>query len=65
MIGDFPFPPGPEMHLNPFGPEFETLLRAKRILTIINNSALKTVCGCNYICGFNHWLPDFERAIKY
>lgn len=45
MVGDFPFPPGPEMHLNPFGPKSETLSRAKRRLDIINNSALKTVCG--------------------
>ena len=64
FICDYAFPPGPNMHLNPFGPKTETLQRAERILTVVNSHSLTTVCGYNYVCAFNDWLPDFERAIR-
>jgi len=64
FIGDYAFPSGPTMRLNPFGPQNETLQKAERILTIINSRPLKTVCGYNYACDFEDWLPDFEHAVK-
>jgi hydroxyacylglutathione hydrolase len=65
FICDYAFPPGSKMRLNPFGPKTETLQSAERILTIIHNRSLKTVCGYNYICDFIDWVSDFERAVKH
>lgn len=64
FICDYAFPPGSNMRLNPFGPNVETLQGAERILPIINHNSLTTVCGYNYVCAFDKWLPDFERAIE-
>ena len=42
FICDYAFPPGPDMRLNPHGPEDETLMRSKRILEIINEPLYRT-----------------------
>jgi len=49
------------MKFNPFGPEQETLKQARRILEIVKDLPLKTVCGYNYVAQFADWLPGFER----
>lgn len=64
FICDYAFPPGPNMRLNPFGPEKETLKGALNIMTIIDKKLLKTVCGYNYVCDFKDWHDRFVKVIR-
>jgi hydroxyacylglutathione hydrolase len=63
FICDYAFPPGPKMRLNPFGPQKETRDRAVRILEIISERSLETVCGFNFITEFDSWREDFKRLL--
>ncbi|WP_031432436.1 MBL fold metallo-hydrolase [Methylomarinum vadi] len=63
FICDYAFPPGPDMRLNPYGPELETRQGADAIFKIVRQRPLKTVCGYNYVCPFDDWLADFRRVI--
>jgi hydroxyacylglutathione hydrolase len=51
------------MRLNPFGPPDETRDRAARILEIISERSLETVCGYNFVAEFDSWRADFKRLI--
>lgn len=64
FICDYVFLTDAGMRFNPFGPEQETLLRARRIFEVVETRKLVTVCGYNYVMGFAEWLPRFERLIK-
>ena len=61
FICDYAFPPGAKMRFNPFGPQQETRDRATRILEIISERSLETVCGYNFITEFNSWREDFKH----
>lgn len=60
FICDYVFLTDGGMRFNPYGPEQETLKRARRIYEIVNGKALKTVCGYNYVTTFTDWLAKFE-----
>jgi hydroxyacylglutathione hydrolase len=64
FISDYAFPPGSRMQLNPFGPQAETSDRATRILEIISERSLETVCGFNYVTEFDSWREDFHHLIS-
>lgn len=59
----YAFPPGFRMQLNPFGPQDETRERAARILEVISERSLETVCGYNFITEFDGWREDFKRLL--
>jgi len=61
FICDYVFLTDTVMKFNPFGPQQETLKQARRILEIVKDLPLKTVCGYNYVAQFADWLPGFER----
>jgi hydroxyacylglutathione hydrolase len=61
FICDYVFLTDTGMQLNPFGPQQETQKQARRILEIVKDMPLKTVCGYNYVAQFSDWLPGFER----
>ncbi|MDH3688710.1 MAG: MBL fold metallo-hydrolase [Gammaproteobacteria bacterium] len=61
---DYAFPPGPNMHLNPYSPMDEIRARASRIIELISGRALTTVCGYNYVADFRQWIGDFRHAVK-
>jgi hydroxyacylglutathione hydrolase len=61
FICDYVFLTHSGMTFNPYGPERETRRQASRILEIVNNRPLKSVCGYNYVALFADWLPRFER----
>ncbi|MDJ0591140.1 MAG: MBL fold metallo-hydrolase [Pleurocapsa sp. MO_226.B13] len=63
FICDYAFPPGSRMRLNPFGSQKETRGRAARILEIISERSLETVCGYNFVTEFDGWHKDFERLL--
>ncbi|WP_277128049.1 MBL fold metallo-hydrolase [Chlorogloeopsis fritschii] len=63
FICDYAFPPGSRMQLNPFGPQDETRDRAARILEVISERSLETVCGYNFIADFNSWREDFKHLL--
>jgi hydroxyacylglutathione hydrolase len=51
------------MQLNPFGPQDETRDRASRILEVISERSLETVCGYNFITEFDSWREDFKHLL--
>lgn len=63
FICDYAFPPGAKMRLNPFGPQQETRDRAARILEVIWERSLETVCGYNFIAEFDRWREDFQHLL--
>lgn len=64
FICDYVFLTPSSMYFNPYGPEQETLLMARRIYEIVNGRPLKIVCGYNYIVGFTDWLSTFEGLLQ-
>ncbi|NER35188.1 MAG: MBL fold metallo-hydrolase [Oscillatoria sp. SIO1A7] len=64
FVCDYAFPPGSKMRLNPFGPKEETRNGGQKILEIIAERAIDTVCGYNYFVEFDPWLKDFERLFN-
>ena len=63
FVCDYAFPPGPKMRLNPFSPEDEIRARASRVVELISERPLKTVCGYNYVAEFDGWRTDFKRLV--
>lgn len=63
FICDYVFLTADGMHFNPYGPEQETRKQAKRILQIVADKALKTVCGYNYVADFGEWITKFESLV--
>ncbi|TVQ19819.1 MAG: MBL fold metallo-hydrolase [Leptolyngbya sp. DLM2.Bin15] len=63
FICDYAEPPGAKMRLNPFGPRDETLRGAERILEVIAERSLETVCGVNFVTDFESWREDFKHLI--
>jgi hydroxyacylglutathione hydrolase len=49
------------MRLNPFDPQAETRDRAARILEVISQRSLETVCGYNFVTEFNSWRENFKH----
>ncbi|MDJ0702705.1 MAG: hypothetical protein QNJ46_05440 [Leptolyngbyaceae cyanobacterium MO_188.B28] len=64
FICDYAFPPGPDMRLNPFGPQKATRQGASRILDIVSERSLETVCGYNFTTDFQSWLENFKRLVE-
>lgn len=63
FVCDYAFPPGSKMRLNPFGPQEETRKGALKIMEIIAERAIDTVCGYNYVVEFDPWRKEFERLL--
>jgi glyoxylase-like metal-dependent hydrolase (beta-lactamase superfamily II) len=61
FICDYVFLSDVGMQFNPYGPEQETRKQAHRVLEIVKDQPLKTVCGYNYVAQFADWLPGFKR----
>ncbi len=64
FVCDYAFPSGHSMRLNPHGPKHETRKGAERLLNIIEQMPLQTVCGYNYVCDYSDWLVDYRRIIN-
>lgn len=64
FICDYVFMTDNGMRFNPYGPEPETRQQAQRIVDIVKNKSLKTVCGYNYITNFADWLVELEHLIS-
>ncbi|MDD1605182.1 MAG: MBL fold metallo-hydrolase [Methylococcaceae bacterium] len=64
FICDYVFMTDNGMLFNPYGPELETRQHAQRIVEIVKNKSLKTVCGYNYITNFADWLVGLEHLIS-
>ncbi|MDD1615930.1 MAG: rubredoxin-type Fe(Cys)4 protein [Methylococcaceae bacterium NSP1-2] len=64
FICDYVFMTDDGMRFNPYGPELETRQHAQRIVEIVKNKSLKTVCGYNYITNFADWLVGLEHLIS-
>ncbi|PSB22772.1 MBL fold metallo-hydrolase [filamentous cyanobacterium CCP1] len=63
FICDYAEPPGSKMRLNPFGPRGETRNGAARILEVVSERSLETVCGYNFITEFDSWREDFQHLL--
>lgn len=61
FICDYVFLTAAGMRFNPYGPEQATRDQARRILAIIGDKPLQTVCGYNYVADYADWLPDFKH----
>lgn len=60
FLCDYVFLTRTGMRFNPFGPEHDTIRQAGRILEIIADKPLKTVCGYNYVANYTDWLTRFK-----
>ena len=63
FICDYAFPPGSNMQFNPFGPKNRTRKRASRILDLVSHRSLETVCGYNFVTGFDSWDKNFKQLL--
>ncbi|MEE9384933.1 MAG: hypothetical protein V3V08_16130 [Nannocystaceae bacterium] len=63
FICDYAFPPGSSMRFNPYSPGNEIRARATRVMEVIAQRSLKTVCGYNYITDFGGWRKDFSSLL--
>lgn len=63
FICDYVFLETGKMCFNPYGPEQETRDHAKRILAIVVDRPLNTVCGYNYVVPFAEWMALFKRLV--
>ena len=63
FICDYVFPPGSNMRFNPFGAKDKTRKRASRILDIVSEKSLETVCGYNFVTDFDSWYKDFKHLL--
>jgi hydroxyacylglutathione hydrolase len=65
FICDYVFLDGDGMKYNPFGPGDRTVSGGLRIREILNGRKLDTVCGYNYVIGFDDWKRRFDEELLY
>ncbi|MBS93371.1 MAG: MBL fold metallo-hydrolase [Chromatiales bacterium] len=63
FIGDYVYPPGAAMKLNPHGPLAATRDGAGRLVDVATSRLLTTVCGYNYVTDFATWQSAFMRLV--
>jgi hypothetical protein len=64
FLCDYLFIKGDSMQYNPFGPEKLTQEGGKKILSIIYQRNISTVCGYNYVIPFTEWKYKFDNHLK-
>lgn len=64
FICDYAFPPGSRMSLNPYSPKDKTRSGALKVIDLVAERPLETVCGYNYVTEFDTWYHDFVRVVK-
>ena len=64
FICDYAFPPGSRMRLNPYGPTDKTRTGALKVIDLVADRNLETVCGFNYVAEFDIWFHDFVRIVN-
>jgi len=62
FICDYVFLDGDGMKYNPFGPAGRTLEGGNRISKILEGRKLSTVCGYNYVIGYDDWKRRFAAG---
>jgi glyoxylase-like metal-dependent hydrolase (beta-lactamase superfamily II) len=62
FICDYVFLDGDGMKYNPFGPVGRTVAGGHRISEILDGRKLTTVCGYNYVIGYNDWKLRFDAG---
>ncbi len=62
FICDYVFLNGDGMKYNPFGPGDRTIAGGRRIREILAGRKLTTVCGYNYVIGYDDWQRRFEAG---
>jgi len=62
FICDYVFFAGDGMKYNPFGPADRTVAGGRRIRDILDGRTLTTVCGYNYVIGYDDWKPRFDAG---
>ena len=65
FICDYVFLDGDGMKYNPFGPAGLTVSGGCRILDILRGRKLSTVCGFNYVIGYDDWKGRFDAGPLY
>ncbi|MEW6426775.1 MAG: MBL fold metallo-hydrolase [Thermodesulfobacteriota bacterium] len=59
FVCDYVFLDGEGMKYNPFGPADRTVAGGRRLRDILEGRRLATVCGYNYVMGFEEWRRRF------
>lgn len=62
FICDYVFLDGDSMKYNPFGPVGQTIEGGHRIHEILEGRKLSTVCGVNYVIGYDEWKRRFSAG---
>lgn len=62
FICDYVFLEGAGMKYNPFGPADRTVAGGQRIRAILDGRKLTTVCGYNYVIGYDDWKRRFDAG---
>jgi glyoxylase-like metal-dependent hydrolase (beta-lactamase superfamily II) len=62
FICDYVFLAGDGMRYNPFGPADRTVAGGRRIREILAGRTLTTVCGYNYVVGYDDWKNRFDAG---
>ena len=62
FICDYVFLAGDGMKYNPFGPADRTVAGGRHILEILDGRTLTTVCGYNYVIGYDDWKRRFDAG---
>jgi hydroxyacylglutathione hydrolase len=62
FICDYVFLDGGGMKYNPFGPADRTVAGGHRIREILTGRKLSTVCGYNYVIGYDDWQRRFDAG---
>jgi hypothetical protein len=52
------------MKYNPYGSRSLTFKGGEKMLEIISDKNIETVCGYDYFIGFDEWLNYFEDLVK-
>jgi glyoxylase-like metal-dependent hydrolase (beta-lactamase superfamily II) len=62
FICDYVFLAGDGMKYNPFGPADRTVAGGDQIREILKGRTLSTVCGYNYVTGYDDWKRRFDAG---
>jgi hydroxyacylglutathione hydrolase len=62
FVCDYVFLAGDAMKYNPFGPADQTIAGGIRMGEILKGRKLSTVCGFNYLVGYDDWKEMFDAG---
>ncbi len=62
LVCDYVFLDGEDMKYNPFGPAGQTVAGGNRLGEILKGRKLSTVCGYNYVIGYDDWSRRFSAG---